>query len=96
MDEADVAVFGYGCTYERSQVAHCPPAIQFIPYYFFTRFPLEETKIWNLVKLLTPISWFWTFVSIISIVVILKLFSLVGIGLGCTSEYQDITLVPFR
>ena len=39
MDEADMAVFGFGCTYERSKVVHCPPAVQYFPMYFFTRYP---------------------------------------------------------
>ena len=91
-----MAVFGFTCTYGRSKVAHCPPPINYLPHYFFTRYPQEKTKIWNLLKLLTPTSWIWTFSAIIITVLILKLFTLVGTYLGCGTSVQDITLVPFR
>ena len=96
MDEADLAVFGFSCTYERSKIALCPPAVNYYPDYFYTRYPLETTKMWNLVKLLTPISWTWTFTAIISIVMVLKYFTLSGTVLGYNTSMQDITLVPFR
>ena len=96
MDEADMAVAGFGCTYGRMEVVHCPPAISYQPFYFFTRYPLETTKLWNLFKLLTPTSWIWTFASIISSVAMLKLLTFVGVNLGCGTSVQDVTLVPFR
>ena len=96
MDEADLAIFGFGCTYGRSKVALCQPAVQYLPMYFFSRFPQETTKIWNLVKLLTPTSWIWTFSSIISVVILLKCFTVIGTFLGCHTSVQDLTLVPFR
>ena len=58
----------FGCTYGRSKVALCPHAIGYKPYYFYSRYPLERTKLWNLVKLLTPSSWFAYFVTIISVI----------------------------
>ena len=61
MNKADMAVYGFACTYARMEVVHCPPAVSYQPMYFLSRYPLETTKIWNLFKLLTPISWFWTF-----------------------------------
>ena len=96
MDEANMAVFGFGCTYSRMEVVHCPPSVLYQPFYFFSRYPLETTKIWNLFKLLTPISWFWTFSAIISTVAILKFLTAIGTYLGCPTAVQDITLVPFR
>ena len=73
MDNADMAVFGFTCTYGRMEVVLCAPAVSYQPLYFFSRYPLETTKMWNLLNLLTPISWFWTFLAIISVVIILKL-----------------------
>ena len=96
MDEADMAVFGFGCTYGRSKVALCPPAMTYEPHYFFTRYPLETTKLWNLLNLLTPTSWIWTFSSIFSIVIMLKILTVVGSYLGIETSVQDVTLVPFR
>ena len=91
-----MAVAGVACTYERMKVALCPPAVNYFPVYFFSRYPQETTKMWNLLKLLTPTCWFCTFSSIISIIIMLKLFTLVGKFLRCNTSVQDITLVPFR
>ena len=96
MDEADMAVAGFACTYERSKVVLCPPAVQYSPYYFFTRYPLEKTKVWNLLNLLSPTSWIWTFSATMSIVIVLKSFTIVGIHMQCYTSMQNITLVPIR
>ena len=96
MNEADMAVFGFACTYERMEVAHCLPSVNYIPYNFFSRYPLETTKLWNLTKLLTPVSWVWTFAAIVSVVITMKVVTFVGIHLGCSTSMQEITLVPIR
>ena len=96
MNEADMAVHGFGCTYERSKVVLCPPALIYQPLYFFTRYPLETTKLWNLVNLLAPTSWIWTFSAIISIIIMLKVLTIIGSYLGCETSFQDVTLVPLR
>ena len=96
MNEADFATHGLGCTYGRNKVVNCPPAVVFLPSYFFTRYPLETTKVWNLLKLLSPTSWIWTISSILIIVISLKAFSSFGIYQGCSYSSQEITLVPFR
>ena len=36
-DQADIAVTSFGCTYARTKVALCPPAVAYFPYYWFTR-----------------------------------------------------------
>ena len=87
---------GFACTYGRSKVALCPPAVTYLPYYFFTRYPLETTKLWNLINLLTPSSWIWTFSAIISIIITMKVLTVVGSYLGSETSFQDVTLVPFR
>ena len=84
------------CTYAVSKVAFCPPSLQYRPLYFFAKYPRETTKLWNLTKLLTPKSWIWTFSAIVSIIIMLKYFTFVGIFLGCRTTVQDVTLVPFR
>ena len=96
MDEADLAVFGFGCSYERMRVVNCPPSITYLPNYYMTRYPKERTKIWNLFRLLTPISWLFTFSAIALIVITLKWFTFVGTNLAIKTINQDITLVPLR
>ena len=91
-----MAIRGLGCTYKRSLVAHCPPAVEYSMFYFFTAYPPETTKIWNLLNLLSLSSWISTFFAIISVIIMLKCFTLVGTCLGCDTSLQEITLVPFQ
>ena len=84
------------CTYGRSKVAHCPPAVGYQPFYFFSRYPMETTKLWNLKNLLTPASWALYFVTITCIILSLKLTVYVGRMLGLNNFTEEIALVPFR
>ena len=94
-DEADIAVHRLACTYERSKVALCPPAVLYQPFYFFTRYPAETTKLWNLINLLTPTTWILTFSAIFSIVIMLKIITAIC-SVWSKTSIQDVTLVPFR
>ena len=51
---------------------------------------------WNLIYLFTPTSWMWTFLSIASIVVSLKIFGKIAARLGLNSLSEEISLFPFR
>ena len=73
-----------------------PPAVMYQPLYFFSRYPLETTKLWNLTNLLTPASWFAYFITIISVIISLKLSCCVGRKLGLSIITEEIALVPFR
>ena len=84
------------CTYGRSKVALCPPAVVYHPFYFFTRYPVEKTKLWNLKKLLTPTSWFAYLITISIVTICFKLFSFIGRKLGLNTVTEEIPLVPFR
>ena len=96
MKKADLAVKGFAVNLGRIKVAHALPAVKYQPRYFFTRYPLETTKMWNLIYLFTPDSWMWTFLSIASIVIAFKIFSIIGTRLGLNLLTEEITLVPFR
>ena len=96
MKKADLAVKGFAVSLGRIKVAHALPAVKYQPRYFFTRYPLETTKMWNLIYLFTPDSWMWTFLSIASIVISLKIFSMIGTRLGLNLLTEEITLFPFR
>ena len=84
------------CTYGRSKVAQCSPATIYGPYYFFSRFPLEKTKLWNLTKLLTKESWFAYIITIITVIITLKFSCYVGKKQGLTTNTEEVALVPFR
>ena len=84
------------CTYGRSKVALCPPAVTYEPFYFLSRYPLEKSKLFNLKNLLTPTSWFAYFLTISIIILSLKLSVFVGRNLGLNTDTAEIALVPFR
>ena len=86
----------FACTYGWSKVALCPPGVTYEPLYFFTRYPEEKTKLWNLKNLLTPASWFAYFITIFIVILCLKLCCFVGRTLGLNSVTEEIALVPFR
>ena len=72
------------------------PWVQYEPYYWFTRYPQETTKVWNLVYLFTPTSWMWTFISIFSVVLVMSCFTLVYKTLGIAARTEEIILFPYR
>ena len=77
-------------------VAHCPPAVVYGADFFFSRYPLEKTKLFNLKKLLTPGSWFAYLITINFVIICLKLSCYVGVKLGLNTVSEEIALVPFR
>ena len=82
------------CTY--GNVVHCTPGILHGTDYFFSRYPLEKRKLFNLKNLLTPGSWFAYFITIIFVIISLKLSCYVGVRLGLNTVTEEIALVPFR
>ena len=96
MKKADLAVFGFAVDLARIKVVHYLPSVTFMPKYFWTKYPDETTKMWNLLYLFTPTSWMWTFLSIASIVVSLKIFGKIAARLGLNSLSEEISLFPFR
>ena len=94
--KADLAVRGFAVNSGRIKVAYFLPAVNYQPQYWWTRYPLETTKMWNLIYLFTPTSWMWTFLSIASIVITLKIFSMIRTRLGLNLVSEEITLFPFR
>ena len=87
---------GVVCSNDKIQVVHCPPPIMFGPEYFFSRYPLETSRLFNLKNLLTPGSWFVYFITIISVIISLKLSCHIGVKLGLNTITEEIALVPFR
>ena len=91
-----MAVPGFACLYGRSKVAQCSSAVGYYPYYFFSRYPLEKTRLWNFKNLLTPTSWFAYLITISIVTIGFKLFSFIGRKLGLNTVTGEIPLVPFR
>ena len=94
--EADLAVPDVLCGGDLQRVGLCAPPTSYGPAYFWTRYPLERSKFWNLTHLFSPVSWMWTFLTFLLIVVSFKLASFVGTILGLRSGSEEVTLIPFR
>ena len=96
MKMADLAVVQFAVDKRRIKVAHFLPPVDYQPMYWWTRYPAETTKMWNLIYLFTPTSWMWTFLSIASIIIAFKIFSMIGTRLGLNLISEELTLIPFR
>ena len=86
----------FACTHSRSKVALCSSAVVYLPSFFYSRYPLEKTRLWNLKNLLTPTSWFAYLITILVVTICFKLFSFIGRKLGLNTVTEEIPLVPFR
>ena len=96
-NEADfIGYGGVSCTFGRSKVGLCSPGVIYGPMFFFSRYPLEKTKLWNLTKLLTFESWASYFLTIIAVVIFLKFSCYFGKRLGLHTSTEEIPLFPFR
>ena len=52
-DEADYALWGFAYTLARSKVVAFSPGLDYMPYYWLTRYPQELSPTWNLLGLFT-------------------------------------------
>ena len=86
----------FACTHGRSKVALCSSAVVYLPSFFYSRYPLEKTRLWNLKNLLTPTSWFAYLITILIVTICFKLFTYIGGKLGLNTVNAEIPLVPFR
>ena len=77
-------------------MGHCPPPVSYDAWYWWTRYPPEISKFWNLTKLFSPESWMWTFLTFILITVTLKFASVLGYKIGLTVGSEEVALIPFR
>ena len=91
-----MAIFEFGYSYERSTVANFFQSISYRKQYFWTAYPKETTKAWNLIYLFTPTAWLFTFFSIFFILVLLKISCKVGTIFGLPTTSEEIVLCPFR
>ena len=68
-----MAMEGFACTEGRQVVTDCSPAVFYTPLFFFTRFPLPATKMWNFVELFEPLVWGLVFLSIFYFFIFIKI-----------------------
>ena len=95
-DQGDLTLPGYTCSYSRLTVANCAPAISWGYQRFYTQYPMEASKFWNLVNLFTPESWMWMFGTMFVVVVSLKFATYLGQKLEEKTGTEEIVLLPYR
>ena len=94
--EAEVAGPYFGHTVQRLSAVHFPPATAYIPQYFFTLYPPEITKLWNMLEMMDPPSYSLTFISMIAIALFMKWMTIYGKRIGLESESTELICVPFQ
>ena len=95
--KADIATAGFACTHQRMEVVNCAPFVAYIPNYFFSRYPRQVSKLWNLLGLFTPAAWLLSFISFISVVLVLKISAVVGTKyFELKTITKEMVLNPFR
>ena len=97
-DEADiVSPATYSCYHGRGTVATCAPGAAYLPSYWFSKYPEQKSPRWNLVKLVDPISWLLTFLSILSVSLFFFVSARIGASyFGLQTFSEEIILSPFR
>ena len=97
-DEADiVAPDNYSCYHGRGTVAVCAPGYAYVPEYWFSKYPEQKSVVWNLVYLFTPMSWTFTFLSILSVSMFFLVSARIGASyFGLQTFREEIILSPFR
>ena len=97
-DEADIASpSNFACYHSRGTVAVCAPGSYYMPPYWWSKYPEERSPVWNLVKIFTPMSWMFTFLSIIFVSIFFLLSAKVGVSyFGLQTFNEEIILSPFR
>ena len=97
-DEADIAGnANFACYQGRGTVAVCAPGVYYMPPYWWSKYPEERSPVWNLVYIFTPMSWMFTFLSIIFVSLFLLLSAKLGVSyFGLQTFSAEIILSPFR
>ena len=87
----------YGCYHGRGTVATCAPGTTYSPLYWFSKYPDKRSPAWNLVKLVDPLSWVCTFLSIASVSLFFFVSARIGASyFGLQTFSEEIILSPFR
>ena len=92
-----VTPMDYGCTRARAQVALCAPGANYLPEYWWSRYPAKVPPTWNLLKLFDPQSWLLIFLSILFVSIVFFISAKIGTYyFGIRTFTEEIVLSPFR
>ena len=67
-----------------------------MPWYIFTRYPPELSKMTTLMRIFTPLVWFLVFLSILTLVALFKFGAYIGRKYGLRTANEEIALYPLR
>ena len=67
-----------------------------MPWYIFTRYPAELSKMTTLMRIFTPLVWFLVFLSMLIVVAFLKFGAYLGKKYGLRTANEEIALYPLR
>ena len=95
-NQSDLWVDAWNCRKELIPFVNCPHSTHFWPPYFWTRFPLPTTRMWNLLSIFDPPAYACFFSSLILTVVFMKVFAVLGTKMGLDSESEELILIPTR
>ena len=93
--DAELAVTGFACTRQRMRVADCQ-AVSFDTFYFWSRYPIETTKFWNMLELMDPPSYLLFWITFTAVVGVMKIMKNYGTRMGLTSATTELICVPFQ
>ena len=92
-----VAPSDYGCYHARATVAICAPGTNYLPEYYYSKYPAKVSPTWNLVKLFDPTSWILIFASTVSVSIFFFIAARIGTSyFGIRTFMEEIILSPFR
>ena len=67
-----------------------------MPWYIFSGYPRELSKMTTLMRIFTPLVWFLVFLSVLAIVAFLKFGAYIGKKYGVRTANKEIVLYPLR
>ena len=68
----------------------------YMPWYIFSGYPRELSKLTTLMRIFTPLVWFLVFLSTFAIVAFFNFGAYVGKKYGLRTANEEITLYPLR
>ena len=67
-----------------------------MPWYIWTRYPAELSRMTTLMRIFTPLVWFLVFLSILTLVAFFKFGAYIGKKYGLRTANEEIALYPLR
>ena len=68
----------------------------YLPWYIYTRYPAERSKMTTLMRIFTPLVWFLVSLSILTFVAFFKFGAYIGKKYGLRTANEEIALYPLR